>query len=79
LSRAGLPVSASQLTEVIQHEIDGAITELAPRERGFFLPFDAFTIKQGGLRLEAAPGLFGCSNQTSMIAMILWLRSTMMI
>jgi hypothetical protein len=38
LSRVGLPVSASQLTEVIQHEIDGAITELAPREWRFFCP-----------------------------------------
>jgi hypothetical protein len=35
---------SGSLTEVIQHEIDGATT---PREQGFFLPLDAFTIKTG--------------------------------
>jgi hypothetical protein len=31
LSRVGLPVGAAELTEVIEHEIDGAVTALSER------------------------------------------------
>jgi hypothetical protein len=31
LSRVGLPVRASELTEVIEHEIDGAVTAVRKR------------------------------------------------
>src|SRR6516165_7059149 len=37
------------------------------------------TIKTGRPAIGGRPALFGCSNQTSMTATILWLRSMMMI
>jgi hypothetical protein len=33
LSRVGLPVRASELTEVIEHEIDGAVMAMRMRRR----------------------------------------------
>jgi hypothetical protein len=51
--------------------------QLSPASAGLFSGKQS--VKKGGLRTETAQLFSRFSNQTSMTAMILWLRSTMMI